>query len=188
MYDPKNELELLELEADIEAISQVTKGQHEHSEDAWSDALSIVTIMARRWRNHGAIAALEFRERLNSLMEEENLSRAAALQKLGEVKGQEFDLEGDPLVIVGIDSTANASVIRTPLLTNGKDVKVRFQQIEDRPTLYRVNIFGGRNTKGGHMFTMNHRAKLEITGMASGETLTVGIDGETCELIVEWTR
>jgi len=190
MYDPTNEQALLKLESDINAIYQVIKSGHDSVNEAWETALATVRVLAARWNHIPTRKALNFMETLEDLMEEEELDRPTALQKLGEVRGEQFELQGDPtLKFTTIEHTANGSVIRKDILSASKPIVLRIEGNKDREKLYEVTIRRQTNQHGyPSSFFLSPGRKLEVSGMENGETMLINIDPESYELVIERTR
>jgi len=190
MYDPTEERALLKLESDINATYQIIKSGYDSVNEAWEAALSTVRVLASRWNDIPTRKALTFMDTLAELMEDENLDRFAALRKLGEVRGEEFTLQGDPtLKFTTIERTSNGSLIRKDLLKASRPIIFRIQGSRDRESLYEVTIKLQSNpTQRGDYFLFGMRETLEVSGMENGETMLLTIDPESYELIVERTR
>lgn len=190
MYDPTEERALLKLESDIEAVYQTIKSSYETVGAAWNAAESTVRVLAGRWNDISARKALTFMDTLVKLMEDEGLDRFAALRKLGEVRGEEFELQGDPtLKFTTIKHTSNGSVIRNDLLKASRPIIFRIQGNRDRKDLYEITIkLQSDPHQRGNNFLFSKNEKLEVTGLENGETMLLTIDPESYELIVERTR
>jgi len=190
MYDPTNEQALLRLESDIDAIYQTIKSSYDSVEEASEAALSTVRVLSQRWNHIPTRKALNFMETLEDLMEDEGLDRPAALQKLGEVRGEEFRLQGDPtLKFTLVERTSNGSVIRDDILSFSKPIVLRIEGNRDRKDLYEVTTRRQINHTGyPHSFLFSPGRTLEVSGLENGETMFLRIDPESYELIVERTR
>jgi len=190
MYDPTNERALLKLESDINATYQIIKSGYDSVNEAWDAALSTVRVLADRWNVIPTRKALSFMEELEDLMEDENIDRSTALQKLGEVRGEEFTLQGDPtLKFTTIKHTSNGSVIREDVFKTSRPIIFRIEGNRDRKDLYEVTIKLQSNpNQRGDSFLFSPSRKLEVSGMENGETMLLSIDPESYELIVERTR
>ena len=190
MYDPTNERALLKLESDINATYQIIKSGYDSVNEAWDAALSTVRVLADRWNVIPTRKALTFMDTLAELMEDENLDRFAALRSLGEVRGEEFKLQGDPtLKFTTIEHTSNGSVIRTDILSASKPIIFRIQGHREEKRLYEVTIRKQTNHSGyPSSFLFSPGRKLEVSGIENGETMLLSIDPESYELIVERTR
>lgn len=190
MYDSTNEQALLRLEADIDAVYQAIKSDHDSVEEAQDAALTTVRVLAYRWNVIPTRKALSFMDELAELMAAEDLNRSAALRKLGEVRGEEFELQGDPtLKFTTIEHTSNGSVIRNDILSASKPIIFRIQGHRNEKKLYEVTIRKQINHSGyPNRFLLSPGLKLEVSGMENGETMLLSIDPESYELTVERTR
>lgn len=190
MYDPTNERALLKLESDIEAVYQTIKSSYETVGAAWNAAESTVRVLAQRWNDIPTRKALTFMDTLIELMGDEGLDRPTALQKLGEVRGEQFELQGDPtLKFTTIEHTSNGSVIRRDILSFSTPMVLRIQGSRERKDLYEVTTRRQiKHTGYPHSFLFGPGRTLEISGLENGETMLLTIDPESYELIVERTR
>jgi len=178
------ELEFLDQETN--AVYQATKSNYESGSEAWDAARSLVTMLAKRWGSKRILAALELEESVAELIEDENISRSEAIERVAGPQPLELKLEGSPLVVKETTTRRDGTISEELLLTNGRDARVTVELArEDRPGIYFVRIMGG---KGGRSLTMSARNSLQFSGLISGETLTLSVNPETDELNVDFAR